>query len=155
MSEPDKPSVVVSNYASPKAHVGSNFDTELKVWKPLVFLVFCSMVTGVLYSEPVKPLISRNGASLLHAILLIATISGLIWWAKCDSYRYNYKLTKVKVWLLVLLGPTGILIYSFFTRGFIGGVLLALKMGLFVFILILAMGISGVAVDWVVQYELL
>jgi len=151
MNETRNPSAVVSNYSSPKSLVGSDRDAVLEVWKPLLFLLFSSIVMGIFYSDPVKPLLSRNGASLLNAILIVAMITGLIWWAKCDAYRYNYKLTKVKVWLLVLFGPTGIIIYSFFVRGFIGGVFLIIKMVLFLFALVFASGFSAFVVNWAVQ----
>jgi hypothetical protein len=137
-----------SYYLSPKANViSSESNHSISNWSPLIFLLLVYLAVGPLFSEGIKHFVSRNSGSVLHAIFTILNWVGMIWWAINDSKKYKYTLTKPRVFSIVLLGPIGIAMYSFFTRGVLGGIAFVLKMAVYILVVLLFAGLSATAFD--------
>ena len=130
-------------YSGPKSNVDSGTDKGAEAWKPLLYFIVVNILFSILVSGPIKKLYSSEVSSLIFSLIFICSYIGIVWWARCDSIKYHYPLNKAKIYLIVLLGPVGVLIYSFSTRGLLGGMLFFIKMIMYVFINLIAGGIAS------------
>lgn len=134
-------------YSTPKSKMELPDEIRAESWMPLLFILVVYIFASIISGESVSKHITSGYSSMYFVFLFVCSYIGIVWWAKIDAAKHEYTLDKLKIYLIVLFGPLGVLVYSFFTRGVFGGVFLCVKMFLYILGVSFLCGLSSLVVE--------